>query len=327
MSEQATDPNDQSPFNPTYAALKATQVDTTLSDEDELVGWLDNLDVKPSDPEAARQLLASSEYLDKDIWTVLSTLGVSKEKAREIGNSGLRDRLNKVGENRFHEMLAASGFRERLRPDNLTIDQTSSTAGMDAAAASTELIKILEDPNFVFRQGFGWNVAISEQSDFVAKYVKGELSPAQTMRVEMEQFQQVRSVFGDEFLVPQTAVWLKDKETPVLLQQKLVGEWQPIGLFTPDVEATIAQSLRASSENKTILSTFLDRIDQLEQQYGLLFDFSGDNVVFRLDDQGRIDIKIPDYGCVRVDQVGQQDRVFQLHNFSKRIRQLTQEVS
>ena len=50
-------------------------------------------------------------------------------------------------------------------------------------------------------------------------------------------------------------------------------------------------------ENKDRLKKFIDNIEKLWEEHGLLIDLIGQNLFFYRDEQGKLGIKVIDYGC------------------------------
>nr|MBP9827281.1 hypothetical protein [Candidatus Saccharibacteria bacterium] len=168
-----------------------------------------------------------------------------------------------------------------------------------------------------------WNMATTKESKWVAKFIKAgnESNSEWVMREEMQQYREVLEVFGEDLLPEQVSVKLRDKQTPVLLQEKLdLTEWRPMGSFYQGVYEELQESLSSHPDNPAILKSFLDNVTLLESTKGLVLDFSGDNVVFQIDAQGRLAIKIIDYGCTKLASEEPQ-RLEYLHSHADKLRE------
>lgn len=295
-----------------------------VSDPQDLLDWLKDTGVDVGDPQAALDTLSSQDLPNIALKGVLGRLNISMEQARSLGMP-LKKKLTQIVEARFRESIAQSEWQERLQPGNIAIDGEASTMDVSPDQVSGELGRILTDQDLSFRQGTIWNAVVSDRSEWVAKYVKGEESEHNSesiMRSQMQQFQDVRSVMGDDLLLEQVAFKLKDRSTPMILQEKLdLDRWTPLGAFNDGTYDQVRSALAANKSNSAVLKDFLDRVVQLEGVKGLALDLSGDNIVFQLDASGKMSIKILDYGCTQVEKE-EPSRLERLHSHAVQLRSL-----
>lgn len=292
----------------------------------EFLDWLEDSGIRIADRQVAEEALDSQELPNIALKAVLARLNISLTQARSLGVP-LKQRLTKISESRFRESLEGSDWQERLRPENIYIDSAWSTREANPEQVSIELAKILQDKDLSFMQGTIWNAIVSDQSLWAAKYVKGEESEydaTKVMETQMHQFQAVRDIMGDEMLLGQIAFHLGDRKTPMILQEKLnLDEWIPLGVFNKGVIDQVRTAISKHPDNAAVLNTFLDQIARLQEEKGLVLDLSGDNVVFQLDNMGKMNIKIIDYGCTPVMKED-ATRLEHLLGHAKQLRTLTQ---
>ena len=288
------------------------------------LSWLQEKGVSVPAPEAARQVLNDPDLFNQPLPPLLDKLGMTMEDARSIGMD-LKKEITKVTAARFREYIANTDWKSRLNPENLNIVVNSEDSPRSVEEVSAAVSQILESDNLEFAQGAVWAMASAPDSPWVAKFVKsgeGSSSPEWTMNEMLEQRSDVAEVFGEDLLLDQVALALKDKNTPIILQEKVnLEEWEPMGAFNTDVLDMVAQAIAANSENRVILNDFLNKVQVLEEAKGLVLDFSGDNVVFRQDEQGRLVIKIIDYGCTKLEGEDPQ-RLAHLHEHAEALRAL-----
>lgn len=294
---------------------------------EQFINSLPSLGIEVEDTNKLRGILNNPDLFNLSIDTILDGLGMKREDARNLTEiATFKKELGKVTAERFREYIVQTDWRARLQPENLAVDNRASSESLAPTEVAAELENILSSSKIEFAQGTIWNMATSNESKWVAKFIKSEAvkgqGPVNAMATEMDQYGQVKEVFGDQALLEQVAVTLKDKETPILLQEKLnLEDWQPMGNTSKDVYAQVSEAIKANPQNTKILESFLVNINQLESEKGLILDFSGDNVVYRLDQNGLLDIKILDYGCTKAE-TDEADRVDGLHQHANTLRSL-----
>jgi hypothetical protein len=296
---------------------------------EEFLGWLQQRGVTISNPDTARQALNDPDLFNQPLPPLLGKLGMTMEDARAIGMD-LKKEITKVTAARFREYIANTDWERRLSRENLDIVVNSEDTPRSAEDVSVAVSQILESDNLEFAQGAVWAMASAPDSPWVAKFVKsrepdpGErsASPEWTMNEMLEQRSDVAEVFGEDLLLDQVALLLKDKKTPLLLQEKVnMAEWTPMGAFNSEVLADVQEAINGHTENARVLNVFLDGLQRLEASKGLVLDFSGDNVVFKTDEQGKLIIKIIDYGCTKLEGEEPQ-RLAHLHGHAAQLRSL-----
>lgn len=237
----------------------------------------------------------------------------SAEFQKMIQAVGGRESLEKLQSAAFRHLLATNPEKApSLANGSMVLQPEHSNISMQPAEVADEVQAILADPELRFAQGRVWNVAISGRSPYVFKFNRGgmEAEAAEAL----EEYQAVKQAL-EPFLAVQQVVKLTDGRI-MLLQGRLAEDWQSMRAKTGGIEpelATLLQVALQTEANKDVLRDFIKRVQSLQAQ-GKLLDLLSDNVFMKLED-GKLAIRIIDYGCQLVDHPANQDNNQRINAF------------
>jgi len=162
--------------------------------------------------------------------------------------------------------------------------------------------KIIDNEGGAVEQGMFWNTLISKDLPYVIK-TEREVNQHETVRRALMQYSIVKNIFGVECLPKQAVLESHDPEQMVVVQEKLdLGKMTPLSNGTIDafVSGEYGQKIRAAlekEENRQKMKIFIANIRRLSDKHNLILDTLGENIYFRVNDDGDLEIKIADYGC------------------------------
>ncbi len=165
--------------------------------------------------------------------------------------------------------------------------------------------QLLDDDNGKVAQGTFWNAHLSKDIPFVLKTerpVDGEGKRAAQIETFL-QYEKVKREVSREFLPTQVVLRAEGSEKFVVLQER-VDEHNMLGVSEEAIAdltkgkalPDIQESLQGDA-NKATVRKFAQELRSLWENQGLMLDINKDNVFLGIDENGKLTIKVPDYGC------------------------------
>lgn len=245
-------------------------------------------------PGNLRSVITDYGILDRTLNEVKELLGISDKldddtikKAEAIG---LKDKVNDV---------ICEVVKKRLKMIELGATGEIPSEGMIDGIESPSAIfnEIINDPDMMFRQGEVWNVLISKNAPAVLKFNKLRNGHLQLAEEYFRNYDSIRQALGDDFSVDQIELMLPELGRRVLLQEKLdLEKWSALSANRLESIDGIVNLAETSPQNMEILQDFINRVVGLDTEKGLVIDSLGDNIYFRVDEDGKLEIKVVDYG-------------------------------
>lgn len=242
--------------------------------------------------------------------------GISEEAKQQLIDEGLVSVFDRLVARNLRRDLDNTDLEKYTAEENITVK--SGRENLSAQEASEVLDSVLTDTNAEFHQGYHWNVLLSEHSDYAVKFIKNNDKSFESAQSEINDYQDIENTIGEEFLLPQTVIELANTRRQVMLQQKLdLEQWQPVSAYrgTP---SELTQSLHDPA-NREQLDDFLGGIARLEEEQGLVIDLAGENAYSRIDENGHLEIKLIDYGCLEADNPYHQQGVQKSKDFAAKL--------
>lgn len=292
--------------------------------EVDLIHTLDSIDIPIEDRTEFIRALQDTALVETkagrdSIKNLLNIDNLNQNQMQRLIHSGAKDKLNEVIALRLHETLSAILPQESLRPENIRIvPELSDQVSQDPMQ---EIQAIISDPEVSANQGMMQNVLVSERSPYVLKILKTDLQDKDYARDSLAHFERARQVLPAEFFPKQIGFELLDPPRVGTLQEKVNLDTYQV--LNANNEPGQLLATLSTEQNKAIFNSFLAGFDVLYQQ-GVTMDLLGDNVLWRIDEQGQLDIKIVDSGMFesKYENATAQQNIAQVRRFVDQLRLL-----
>ncbi|NIM46912.1 MAG: hypothetical protein GTN40_02005 [Candidatus Aenigmarchaeota archaeon] len=245
---------------------------------------------------------------------------LSEDQLKQLVKNNIVDVYGEIIKKGFRETIKKVDIESYFSPENIAI-RNEYRSNMDPNKASQHIKDVVKDQDSQFRQGYHWNVLISEKCPYVLKFIKHNDSALRSAENHLQNYLIMKSVIGEEFFAKQTVIRLKESRRQVILQEKLnPKEWSSLSAYQEVFENL--SNVAKQSENKAKLDRFLNGIQRLSNEHRLLVDALGDNIFYKINDEGNLNIKLIDYGCFDPKNPKNSSQTQSVEKFLNELRKL-----
>jgi len=249
---------------------------------------------------------------------VATALGVDyndEAKIERLRNAGIDTLFNRfVGE-------AYIGWLKSPKADELL--EAGDWQVVDSTLENIDIqdeLKAIRTGNLSYERGYVMNVLIPDNEPYVLKIVRDNKASKYAFRESVKHLKMARDFIEEQFLSKQVTLHSEERDTSLVIQEKLDPELWHSSRNSKELKVAVE-----AEENKKVLSKFIDQVASLYNQHGIMLDLEGDNVRLRLDDEGRLHIKVIDYGMFDKDAKYQvHDKIEKSAKRLDALKQLTQ---
>lgn len=295
----------------------------------DMISDLEAMGIKMSEEEKEinSEILSSPKIINIDRNELADLLNIDqKNAALMVRLKTERDYLKKYGKLLKAQLVPEniklfSSGAELVGHGSIEIDgQMFDTAELndpEVAGLGNETINriikdILVDKKSTAGQGMFWNVLVPKEIPYVLKTEKEQedRSLAVSNELLLMRYPIIRDDIGREFLPKQAVLQTPGSDRYHILQEKIPLDEMTVisgsnieSFINPsnDKEKEYGSDVRKAleeTENKKILKKFIEGVERLYRDHHLMIDIVGDNLFFNVDSDGRLEIKLPDYGAI-----------------------------
>lgn len=309
----------------TPASMETMPVDKAA---DGLIESINQAEVPIRDEAAFAEFLTSPKLLEAPDDDSHEEEELTRHVTADLGDPEVLGRLDESGAYDARDALLSANFRqsslrnelrEQATTSSLRLNEEASTARIEDPGSTAETL--LAHPEVELRQGYSWNVALADDLPYVLKVPRKnrERSAAHDVR----DFAAVSS-YMEEFL-PQQAVYEDELSQVMYVFQEKVdldgfSEWKT---KRPDLPPDLVASLSGEQAGTNLgkVERLVAGFQALESESGLVLDAGDNNMFYRIDEAGQLDIEIIDTGCFYLSRPEDEANILQVHDVINRLKQ------